>query len=179
MKKHDLRIERTRYMLKNALIDLLEEKNVESITINMLSEKAMINRVTFYSHYKDLTDMLEKLAIETMNTVRENLSAYEDDAHNWDNLINFLTHVQKESRLYKLILVSNKLPGFRNEVLNIIETQIYNGIEQSKNAKNKDIKLWYESSAIIGTIVCWLKEDMPYTPKYLVEKIAEIHFSKF
>ncbi|HLR20343.1 MAG TPA: TetR-like C-terminal domain-containing protein [Staphylococcus sp.] len=178
MKKRDLRVERTRYMLKNALIELLEERNIESITVHMLSERAMINRVTFYSHYKDLTNMLEQLATETIKTAREKLTDANNDIRNWDKLINFLKHVQEENQLYKLILVYNKLPGFRNEILKVIETEIYNGIERSTNTKHKDIKLWYDSSAIIGTIICWLKEDMPYTPKYLVEKIAEIHLNK-
>jgi hypothetical protein len=36
----------------------------------------------------------------------------------------------------------------------------------------KDIAIWYGSSAFIGTIVCWLRDDMPYTPLFLANKLS-------
>lgn len=38
----------------------------------------------------------------------------------------------------------------------------------------KDIAVWYGSAALIGTIIAWLREDMPYTPQYLAKQITSL-----
>ena len=60
----DPRILRTRQLIKDALIDLLQEMEISKITVNRIAERATINRVTFYLHYNDIQDMLEKMAQE-------------------------------------------------------------------------------------------------------------------
>jgi hypothetical protein len=44
----------------------------------------------------------------------------------------------------------------------------------------KDIAIWYGSSALIGTIVSWLRNDMPYTPHFLAKQFSLLrpHYSK-
>jgi AcrR family transcriptional regulator len=60
--KEDLRITRTKKRIKDALIQLLQEKSYEQITIQDIADKAMINRNTFYLHYLDKADLLEKIS---------------------------------------------------------------------------------------------------------------------
>ncbi len=62
----DRRVRRTRENLKKALIDLIHEKDFESITILDLSERADVNRGTFYHHYFDKIDLLEKIIAEKL-----------------------------------------------------------------------------------------------------------------
>ena len=51
----------TKIDLRNALSQLLLQQNFESITIRELTEKAGINRGTFYLHYVDKYDMFEQM----------------------------------------------------------------------------------------------------------------------
>ncbi|WP_157831179.1 MULTISPECIES: TetR-like C-terminal domain-containing protein [Bacillaceae] len=39
----------------------------------------------------------------------------------------------------------------------------------------EDILIWYETSALIGTIVSWLQNDMPYTPTFLAKQFSLLH----
>ena len=63
-KKTDRRVLRTRKMLLEGLTDLLKEKDIKDISVKELADYADINRCTFYLHYKDVYDMLEKIEIE-------------------------------------------------------------------------------------------------------------------
>jgi AcrR family transcriptional regulator len=51
LKKTDLRVIRTKKMIKESFIDLIQEKGYESITIRDIADHALINRATFYLHY--------------------------------------------------------------------------------------------------------------------------------
>lgn len=51
--KEDLRVKKTKSALRKAFSNLLKTKSFDKITIMEICENAMVNRVTFYSHYKD------------------------------------------------------------------------------------------------------------------------------
>ena len=51
----DLRIIKTRRTIRNALVDLMSEKELSAVTISELSARAEINRKTFYRHYRTIS----------------------------------------------------------------------------------------------------------------------------
>lgn len=55
------RIRLTKTMLKDALLCLLEEKNIDKITIQAICARAQINRTTFYKYYGSQYDLLEDI----------------------------------------------------------------------------------------------------------------------
>ena len=59
--KEDLRVIKTRRIIKNALIDLMAEEEISAITITAVSRKAMINRKTFYRHYRTVGEVVQEL----------------------------------------------------------------------------------------------------------------------
>ena len=60
-KKEDRRVRRTKKLLTQALTQLLQEKQINEITVKELTDLADMNRGTFYLYYKDMFDMLEKI----------------------------------------------------------------------------------------------------------------------
>lgn len=60
----DLRVVRTQKNIKQAFIEMLCEMDYEKITVQELSERAMINRKTFYSYYLSLDDLLSEFQEE-------------------------------------------------------------------------------------------------------------------
>lgn len=75
-KKPDRRVRRTRALLRQALTELLEEKEVQAITVQELTERADVNRGTFYAHYKDLYDMVNKMQEDLFREISLLLDRY-------------------------------------------------------------------------------------------------------
>lgn len=48
-----MRVKRTKQNIIHAFIELTKEKNISAITVQEIAQKAMINRATFYAHYRD------------------------------------------------------------------------------------------------------------------------------
>ena len=57
-KKEDLRIIKTRRDLRLGLINLLQEKKFEKITVTDICKRSLVNRITFYKHYEDKHQLL-------------------------------------------------------------------------------------------------------------------------
>ncbi|EOL47152.1 hypothetical protein RV11_GL002674 [Enterococcus phoeniculicola] len=62
----DLRVLRTKKNIHQAMISLLTEKSFDKITINDISKKADISRGTFYLHYQDKYELVEKYQEELL-----------------------------------------------------------------------------------------------------------------
>ncbi len=57
--KLDPRVKRTRALILQSFYDLLAEKNFESISVQDVTDKAEINRATFYKHFVDKYALLD------------------------------------------------------------------------------------------------------------------------
>ena len=67
----DKRVIRTKKAIKAALFKIMEEKDISSITISELTEKANINRRTFYTHYRSITDILDEIEGDLVQALTE------------------------------------------------------------------------------------------------------------
>ncbi len=56
----DPRVKRTRNLILAAFADLLPEKGFQSLTVQDITDKAEINRATFYAHFADKYDLLDQ-----------------------------------------------------------------------------------------------------------------------
>lgn len=59
--EEDIRIYKTKQNIYHCLIDLLEVKTFNKITIKDICNQAMISKSTFYAHFKDKYDLIEKV----------------------------------------------------------------------------------------------------------------------
>ena len=65
----DMRVRRTRTHLKDALLQMVAERPVAKISVTELSERAEVNRKTFYLHYSGTGDMLLEIADDIVRTL--------------------------------------------------------------------------------------------------------------
>ncbi len=72
----DRRIRRTKALLTDAFLSLLKTKSFNDITVKELCETADVNRGTFYLHYKDIYEMMERLEEEIVTRFEEVLTLH-------------------------------------------------------------------------------------------------------
>lgn len=63
----DLRVVKTRRVIRNTLFELMSEKPLSKITISEICARAEINRKTFYRHYREIGDVITELENEILN----------------------------------------------------------------------------------------------------------------
>lgn len=67
-KKVDLRIQRTKDSIRKTFEEMICEMDYEQISVKELTQRAKINRKTFYLHYNTLDDLL----LEIQNELAQN-----------------------------------------------------------------------------------------------------------
>ncbi|MDI2588504.1 hypothetical protein OR571_15625 [Psychrobacillus sp. NEAU-3TGS] len=72
--KEDPRAIRTQEMLKEALLTLLQEGNsLHQISIHKLTQRAKLNRTTFYLHYQNINELKEHLTHDILQGLTDKI----------------------------------------------------------------------------------------------------------
>ncbi len=95
MKKEDLRIVKTKRDLRIALIYLLKKDSFEKLTVGDICSRAMVNRMTFYKHFKDKYDLLEHTINFLIEQMIANISEYATPTENFDSFMKFCVLLSK------------------------------------------------------------------------------------
>ena len=110
-KTENLRVKRTKILLREALIALIEEEGFDALTIGDLTERAMVSRAAFYRNYQDKYDLVEQIFEEAMSALLGSLGELgrEHPAGIW---VTFFEHIAQYDRLYRALLGSKGSPWF-------------------------------------------------------------------
>ncbi len=107
----NLRVRRTQKLLREALIELIEERDFSSLTVGQISERAMVSRAAFYRNYQDKYDLVEKIFEEAMSTLQSAVGDLEGE-HSAAIWVPFFEHIASYDRLYRALLGSKGSPWF-------------------------------------------------------------------
>lgn len=119
-KKLDPRVARTRHSIISAFINLSEKKDFEEITVKDITEKAMVNRATFYNHFLDKYDLMEQALEEEVagNLSRDAFEACEDNE-------SFILEIFKAVTAFQLQLAATCQRSYQKTIHQLMNDQIF------------------------------------------------------
>lgn len=152
----DLRVRRTRKLLREALISLIESegRSFDAITVGEIAERAMVSRAAFYRYYQDKYDLVEHLFEETVQSMiveldtwrkevlegnhpldpTELLSHYQEYVDNQEvphaAWIMLFEHIAEHERLYRALLGEKGSPWFAKKMRTYLAEQIASRAER-------------------------------------------------
>jgi AcrR family transcriptional regulator len=176
----NVRVKRTRTLLREALIDLVEERGFEALTIGELTERAMISRAAFYRNYQDKFDLVEQIFAEAMNDM---LVAIDDlgREHPADIWVRFFEHLAQYERLYRALLGKNGSPWFASKMRVALADLIWerghvphgpNEPAYSSHSFSDDFVPDLVSALFVEAITWWLEQGRPYTPQEIARRTS-------
>lgn len=95
----------TRTCLRAALIQLLDSREMEDITVSELTRKAGVSRTAFYSNYQTVNDILSDIIDEKLNKI--NNSVWEAINNKEDMFPPIIQEIKENQDLYSLVMKSN------------------------------------------------------------------------
>lgn len=174
MSKVDRRILKSQVAIKNAVIELMTEKDFDNITIQDIADRANVTRGTIYVHYGDKFDLLDKLIATHIDEVREIYVSTSEMDFARGTLICF-EYFQRNYSFFSMILASKGAHSFRTRLLEMLieEGKKDGDTTKGKNAGlNQDIIERFFGEAYVGTVDWWIKNGMPYSPQVMAEQVG-------
>ena len=169
---------RSRRMIQRALVELLQEKELDKITVTDIVTRADINRGTFYAHYADISGVLDSIMENVCQTIREALEKQPLWAKAPDARI-VLQHLQRmlesDPEFYR--------NAIRTNVSNIVLEKLREFfIEQMmqresgyavRNQEQYVFTVRFGSGGVITLYKDWFSGNLPFSLDELTEKAAQ------
>lgn len=166
---------RTQKSINEGFLRLLERKNYDKITVQDIANEAFINRNTFYMHYFNKEDLLEKLSRECLGDLEESLVAKkisELDADSVFSLVkDVLRTIEKNKKFYRIMMVDSNSSFFTEKLKKIMEKYMYQ-YNFKKDSMEIKILIEYLITGFIGIICRYLKGDL----KISIEELSGLLF---
>lgn len=171
----DLRVQRTKKWLQQALFELTIEKGFATITVRDISDRAQVNRSTFYRHYLDKYDLLNQYLDDLQAQASEAASLA--DAHQPmpnkvpAGLLIIIKHIQQYADFYRIMLGKNGDQQFTHRFRQLTENRYRHLFANSEKNMSQDppneMRMDYIAHATVGAILWWLENGQPCTPEQL------------
>ncbi len=138
----DLRIERTQKNIINAFIALRAKKPLEKITVKELAELAVINKATFYHHYKDIYDLSEILENEAVTSILNDIPHPEYlVTHPKQGIMDLTSAFLRQGNLFNILFSGTRQGILIERVENNLKEKIYNIYPEYKTDLEKELLL--------------------------------------
>lgn len=179
-KRIDPRVIRTRRLLRDALLSLSTEKEFDSITVQDITDRATLNRATFYLHYSEKDQLLMDLFDELMDEGAPPPENVEPDlSMGIEYVMALLDHVSVHAGFYRAMLSEAGVPVFaarlRAYIQGLASLWLNATLEEEWSATvSKALIASFLGSAYLGVIRWWLDNDMPITSEELSNQLLEL-----
>ena len=174
-KKEDRRVRRTKKMLTQALTQLLQEKQINEITVKELTDLADMNRGTFYLYYKDIFDMLEKIEDGLFEALEEIVFLHEHDDVSQQTkpiLLDLFRFIEDNQEMCRVLLSPHGDMNFLHRLNEVVGEKCLQ-MWPNKEDKN-DATFEYHYSFVVygcvGVFRAWLNSECQEP----AEKMAEM-----
>jgi AcrR family transcriptional regulator len=171
-KAEDRRSIRTKKALKRVMLELLRKKDISKITVSELSELADIGRGTFYLHYADPYDLLDKLENELLEEITAHTAPL---AEGW-NHENLLTHLERvwqyiyaHMDTFKVLMNRQNGVRFMEKFKRYCEQSAMDSISSSIRDPGEIYSIIYVISGTLGIYQRWMEESAPIPPERLAQ----------
>ncbi|NLA77858.1 MAG: TetR/AcrR family transcriptional regulator [Clostridiales bacterium] len=180
---NDRRVKRTKKALRNALIELLEDKPLNQITVKELTERADVNRATFYFYYKDMFDMLERVKDEVYEIFRDEVMCDEEDGGfiTEEEFIGYITRFllfcRENYTVCRFVVKNEGNSSLAERIRNEIKQQVPRSDAVFPEGDPRRYLTEFAFSAIMGTILKWMDEGMVTEPRKMAEFMANTYIN--
>lgn len=170
----DLRFIRSRDSLQRAFIDLTLEKHSMNISVKELTDHAGVNRMTFYSHYDEISDILREflddVAAHIMNSMQADERVKEDQSEVKTLLLAATSAMQDEMEFYRLVASDGGFELYRTQFRKAFTTIFRNELARNTKLESMELELTAGmiASAVTYAYLDWLSGTYDISIKELV-----------
>ena len=183
----DRRVRKSKAAIKKAFIQLLEDSQIERITIRQISDKADINRGTFYLNYDDKYALLEEMEDEQIADLKKlvdirkvNLAqkTAEEFIEIFSNEVikKVIIHISENIEFYHDILNLDRNSKIEERITDMILSNINYLIGENNTVYGvpDDYYLRYVSGALMSMVKYWVHDENRVSIEELVQYIVTI-----
>lgn len=180
---NDIRVRRTKKLLRKGVAELGKTKSVNKITVKELTDLVEINRGTFYLHYKDVYDLVDSIEDELCEEFDQTVLDVtpEDILHRpIDVLETFFDYFKTHRDIINVLMGENGDAKFVyrfGELMNVKILELFKQIFPNMSMERYDFAYNYGKFGYVGILHCWATQYPYLSSREIAEKTLTLNLS--
>lgn len=183
-KKEDRRVERTRKLLHEALMSLIQEKSYEKVTVQDILDRANLGRSTFYSHYRHKDELflsgfdhLRAMLEERHRSLMTGKRTAKDGDFNLS--LELFRHAGENHGHYKAMVGKQSgqmiMRQAHKYLTNVVREHLSSIMKSRKNPPMPlEMAAHWIVSSFLSLMTWWLDRDLPYTAEVMDDMFRQL-----
>ena len=164
----------TKQLIKDSLLELLEQRNLVNISVSAVCRNADVNRSTFYKYYTDPDDLLKDIEQDFLDRIPappRDMNQKNPEQFLLETTA-FFDDVKENRKAYRILFGESAGNRFASALMeHLCSGYIYTG-EEKDELSDRFIRL-YIANGTVGMLHEWIDKDFPVSSR----KIAEMMYS--
>lgn len=162
----------TKKKLSDAFMDLYAKKDINRIPIKSITDRAGLNRATFYIYYEDVYDLREQIEASFLKKMMEIINHL--DFMDIDSLFREFLALYKTTGNYLPILLGKEGSPFPNRIKTAMRQRIRSINPDLPLTPRIEYTMEYQAAGIIGVFGQLLRHDAHFTPEEAASLIRDL-----
>ena len=172
-KQETRRVRMTKRLMKDALLELLERKNLANISVKELCETADVHRTTFYLHYTDPADLLREIEQDFLDQIPTPPKVIDEPSQ--EQLLEattaFFDYIRQNGSTTRILFSESAESSFSLRLVEYLCSG-YIPVGETTDALSARFLKLYIANGTVGMLREWVDQDFSITSR----RIAEMMF---
>lgn len=176
LRQNDRRVQRTRQLLRDALLALIIGRGYEQLTVQDILDQANLGRATFYAHYRDKQDLLFDMFAGLRQVLRVQHTSENAPQATTGTLqqmsMRFFRHAAEQRTLYRAMVGKESgtlLHTYAHKLLSEELRAYFLQLTPRNMHPNVplEVTVTYLVSSLLALLIWWLDHDLPCSPEQM------------
>jgi AcrR family transcriptional regulator len=164
------RVRMTKRLMKDALLELLAQKNLSSISVKELCETADVHRTTFYLHYTDTADLLREIEQDFLDQIPTPPRVIDEPSQ--EQLLEattvFFDYVKQNGDTIRILFSESSESSFLTRLVEYLCSG-YIPVREAADAFSARYIQLYIANGTVGMLREWVDQDFPISSRRIAE----------
>ena len=169
-KRENRRVQMTKRQMKEALLELLEERELVNISVTAICEAADVHRSTFYKYYKDPGDLLRDIEQDYLDrtpTPSQYMGLWDEEQLLAETTA-FFDDVKRSEKAYRILLGENTSSNFAARLIGLLCSGYDVSVEGGDEEATHYARL-YIANGTVGMLREWVSTGFPVSSREIAE----------
>ncbi|MBR0463401.1 MAG: TetR/AcrR family transcriptional regulator [Clostridia bacterium] len=157
-------------LLRRTLVDMMDEKPLDDISVVELTERAEVNRKTFYNHFPDIAALIVSAVWQELDEITGESPAFQD----WEQALHGIVEWLKGHDDFVRAVYASRCKGaflqafqerMGEKVAKVVDDAIvwlgnYHGETYDVTRYQRKYLTRYYTGVICSVIICWIEGGM-------------------
>lgn len=167
------RVRMTKRLIRDALLDLMEEETPSKISVTEICEAADVNRSTFYAYYQNVAHLLEEIERDVLGQIPalQGIEPIESNEAFMELVVGFFEYVRRNEKLFRVLMLKADNRDFHRHLVEGVMERVHQLSPKEGSDASRYVHV-YVVNGVIGLLQEWLRQGFPIDSRRLAQLVV-------